>query len=86
MPDNDAQIYNINPSEDTIVVVPRTLDYIFDRDREGGDVFGILFQDKRVGPMMLTLNASMTQHITEHLTAMLGRREQLRREYDERNQ
>jgi hypothetical protein len=80
-----SDIYRIRRPEDTIVVIPTTLEYVYDQDRDGGDVLGILFDAKKTGPMQLTLNASMAQHIIAGLNAMLNDLDNLRREHHERN-
>ncbi|MDT5076774.1 MAG: hypothetical protein QOJ80_1411 [Mycobacterium sp.] len=80
-----AEISPASLPEETIVVIPRSLDYHYDHDPRVGDVIQIVLDDKRVGPVAVVLTATMATHIAAHLTGMLNQLDELRQQHNEGN-
>jgi hypothetical protein len=77
---------NIDPSpDDVIMLIPLTLDFMYDQDAEGGDVLGIIFEDQKTGPMMLTLTPFTAKVVAANLTSLINNLDDFRRRYTEGN-
>lgn len=80
----DAEIYTVRPPQDTIVVVPTSLDYIYER-ANGHDVLAVLMDTKRAGPLLIALSPENARHIAAHLDGMVDQLDELRAEWNSRN-
>ena len=69
-----------------MVITPRTPEpeYLYDHV-DGRDLLGVLFEDHRVGSVLIPLTAYTAAHVAAHLQGMLGQLDELRHESLERN-
>lgn len=81
---NDSHIETIRPPEDTITVVPTSMEYVY-HHINGQDVLCLLMNTRKHGPMLVALTPENAHHIAAHLHGMLNQLDELRTEYDERN-
>ena len=55
----------------TIIVVPRGIKYIYERD-QGDDIIGLLIDDPRLGPILVALSPTASAHVSLTLAQMVG--------------
>jgi hypothetical protein len=81
---NDAEIYTVRPPDDTIVVIPTSVDHVY-QHVNGNDVLCLQMDTKKHGPMLIALTPNNAAYIAAHLQGMLGQLDDLRTKYNERN-
>ncbi|GAB4944518.1 hypothetical protein MAHJHV49_22960 [Mycobacterium avium subsp. hominissuis] len=79
----DNEITTIRPPEDTITVVPTSMEYVY-HHVNGHDVLCLLMNTKKHGPMLMALTPDNAAHIAAHLQGMLAQIDELRQKYNER--
>lgn len=80
----DSETTTIKPPKDTITVVPTSMEYVY-HHINGHDVLCLLMNTKKHGPMLIALTPDNAHHIAAHLHGMLNQLDELRTEYNERN-
>ncbi|MCB0944266.1 MAG: hypothetical protein KDB49_04245 [Mycobacterium sp.] len=64
----------------TIIVVPRGIKYIYERD-QGDDIIGLLIDDPRLGPILVALSPTASAHVSLTLAQMVGSLDKLRADW-----
>jgi hypothetical protein len=79
-----AEIYSVRAPDDTIVLVPTSMDHVY-HHINGNHVLCLLMDTKKHGPMQIALSPNNARYIAAHLQGMLGQLDELREKYTERN-
>lgn len=80
-PQTDSEIYNVTIEPDTLLLSPKSFDYIYERANQN-DVIAVYFDDARAGKCFIALTPAGAQHVAAHLSAMVTDLPRLRRAWE----